>query len=259
ARDARTALDASDARDALDASDALDALAALDASDALASLKRFAAWCVNRGGWWYASEFSWLSTTYFGAKQIRKPEVARWSEPVLNAFLAGAWFVHWTDDTLFWIAKPVVHTETIPNGLRRLHNDSFAAVESDLENLYFLHGVLVPAFVVVKPEWITTRHIGTEKNAEVQRLMIERYGWTRYLADMRATVIDSRQNDVECTREALMQIADKKVLVCHCPSTARVYAMEVDPQVTTAEQAQNYLWSGSRLAQNQKLNIIGRS
>ena len=185
--------------------------------------------------------------------------MSRWSKPVLDAYLAGVWFVFWTEDTLYWIAKPIVATETTGDGQRRLHHETLGAVQSDLENLYFLNGVSVPAFVVVRPDWITLQHIKSESNEEVRRIMIERYGWTRYLADMGAVVIDSRRNDVECTREALMQLAETKVLVCHCPSTARIYAMEVDPRISSAEEAQSYLWSGSRLAQRQKLNIIGRS
>ena len=68
-------------------------------------------------------------------------------------------------------------------------------ITSDLENLYFLHGVMVPAFVVVKPEWITLNHIETETNAEVRRIMIGRYGYERYLNDAKAVCVDSCSED----------------------------------------------------------------
>jgi hypothetical protein len=48
---------------------------------------------------------------------------------------------------------------------------------------------MVPAFVVVKPEWITLKHIETEDNAEVRRVMIERYGTARYIKDSGAEVV----------------------------------------------------------------------
>lgn len=96
-----------------------------------------------------------------------------------EAFIAGVWFVYWTESTLYWVAKPTVHKERP----RRLHCADGPAIESDIENLYFWHGVLVPSFVVVKPEWITTKHIETEDNAEVRRVMIERYGESRYIVD----------------------------------------------------------------------------
>ena len=71
-----------------------------------------------------------------------------------------------------------LHTELIRN-VRRLHNDKHAAVESDVENLYFWHGVLVPEFVVVRPDSITIRHIDDETNAEVRRVKLERFGGER--------------------------------------------------------------------------------
>ena len=189
ARAARAAIDAIDARAARDAIDARDAIAAIDARaaraarDAISSIDRFAAWCVqSSAGWWWRWELSWISTTWFGAKQTQKASVTEWAKPVLDAFLAGAWILYWTDDTLYWVSKPTVHTEKTPQG-NRLHNDKYAALESDVKNIYFWHGVMVPAFVVVKPEWITIKHIETEENAEIRRVMIEQYGQARYLVD----------------------------------------------------------------------------
>ena len=178
--DARTALTALDARDALTARTARTARNARDALDALTSIHRFAAWCIQANGWgWWRFDISWVSTTAFGATT---KEVKAWSGPMLEAFVAGCWMLHWTEDTLYWIAKPTVHKETSPGGIR-LHNDKYAALESDVENLYFWHGVLVPAFVVVRPDWITVKHIETESNVEVRRVMVERYGESRYIAD----------------------------------------------------------------------------
>jgi hypothetical protein len=106
----------------------------------------------------------------------------------LGAFLNGCWLIFWTADTLYWVAKPAVHTEQTEEG-KRLHNDSYAALESDVENLYFVHGVLVPAFVVVRPDWITIEHIRNEENAEVRRVMTERMGWDRFCAEAKLKVI----------------------------------------------------------------------
>ncbi|MCR4299885.1 MAG: hypothetical protein NUV75_14255, partial [Gallionella sp.] len=127
-------------------------------------------------------DLSWITTIAFGARQLHKSAVAAWSEPLLDAFVAGAWLLHWTADTLYWVAKPAVHVETI-DGRRRLHNEVAAALESDVENLYFWHGVLVPEIVVMRPERITLQHIASEHNAEVRRVMIERYGEDRYIVD----------------------------------------------------------------------------
>lgn len=165
---------------------ALAALAArADLRSALASLQRFAAWCTQ-SGWWWDWDLSWLACYYPGAVQLDKKLVLPWSEAVYDAFLAGGWILFWTDDTLFWASKPRVHTEKVQSSgvsVRRLHNPDYAAVESDVENVYFWHGVLVPAFVVTRPDWITLDHISAENNAEVRRVFIERYGLSRYLVD----------------------------------------------------------------------------
>jgi hypothetical protein len=126
---------------------------------------------------------SWLSVTLFGALQLNLSAVQAWAEPVFDAFLAGGWMLYWTEDTLYWAAKPEVHKEATAQGLERLHNSSGPALRSDIENLYFWHGVMVPAFVVTRPDWITLKHIADEDNAEVRRVFIERYGLSRYLLD----------------------------------------------------------------------------
>jgi hypothetical protein len=179
-------MDALAARAARDALDAMDALAALDNAP-----HRFAQWCIQaRGWWWYNWDLSWMSTMEFGARQRNYPKVSAWSLPLLNAFISGCWLLYWTDDTLYWVAKPTVHVDR-SNGNRRLHKASSAAVESDVENIYFLNGVLVPAFVVVKPEWITIDHIRNEENAEVRRCMIERMGWDRFCEQANMRIIHS--------------------------------------------------------------------
>jgi len=101
---------------------------------------------------------------------IAVPEALR--RPLFEAFVCGCWLIYWADDTLYWVAKPTVHREL---GTQRLHHDTRAALESDIVNLYFWHGVMVPAFVILKPDLITIAHIDRETNAEVRRVMIERY------------------------------------------------------------------------------------
>lgn len=120
-----------------------------------------------------------MASIYIGARQTQNVNVQAWSKPVFDAFVAGAWFLYWTENTLYWVAKPVMHHEVV-DGEKRLHNDSYAAIESDAENIYFWHGVMVPAFVVTYPEWIKINHIESEENAEVRRVMIERYESVRY-------------------------------------------------------------------------------
>ena len=71
---ARAARDASAALDASDASAALAARAASAAIAALISIQRFAAWAIQLGWWWYDWDISWISCTYFGARQLKKKD-----------------------------------------------------------------------------------------------------------------------------------------------------------------------------------------
>jgi hypothetical protein len=197
ARDARAALDARDARDAqaaLDALDARDAQAALDARDARdaqAGIHRFACWCIQSAGWWwYRWECSWLATTWFGAQQLKLDAVAAWSRPLLDAFVSGAWLLHWTEHTLYWVAKPTVHTE-VANGRPRLHCVTGPALDSDVEPLYFWHGLLVPDHVVMFPGRITAEEIQGERNVEVRRILLERFGPARYIEAIGARCIQA--------------------------------------------------------------------
>ena len=154
--------------------------------------------------------------------------------------------VFWTPETLYWVSKPVVSVERIPSG-RRLHHDRFAAVLSDVENLYFLHGVIVPAFVVVRPDWITLKHIEGENNSEVQRLMIERWagGWERFLVETGAAKLDERRNERDQQMETLYRMRDgRQRIAVSDPSTGRRYVLGVPREVENCQAAQNWLSNG---------------
>jgi hypothetical protein len=122
-----------------------------------------------RGSMW---ELSWTVCALFGAIERRKAAVEACLRPLFEAFVCGCWLLYWAGDTLYWVAKPTVRCE--PGARRmRLHHDAHAALESDIVNLYFRHGLLVPLFAIAGP--ITITDIDQETNAEIRRVMIERY------------------------------------------------------------------------------------
>jgi hypothetical protein len=122
-----------------------------------------------RAGWGSLWDLSWRVCALFDRK---RPAVEAWLRPLFEAFACGCWLLYWAGDTLYWVAKPTVHREP---GTQRLHHDTHAALASDFVNLHFWHGVMVPAFVIARPDLITLAHIDQEQNAEVRRVMIERY------------------------------------------------------------------------------------
>ena len=113
-----------------------------------------------------------------------------WARPLLDAFRAGCWYLYWTDETLYWVAKPTLHKDPTPN-TRRLHRADGPALESDGENVYFWHGVLVPAFVILRPEEITVQHILYESNMVVRRVLLTRFGEGRFLTESGALPLDA--------------------------------------------------------------------
>lgn len=66
----------------------------------------------------------------------------------------------------------------------RPHCETGAAIRyPDGFSIFAIHGVRVPERIIVAPKSITTAEIESEANAEVRRVMIQRYGTGRYLLD----------------------------------------------------------------------------
>jgi hypothetical protein len=57
--------------------------------------------------------------------------------------------------------------------------------------LYAWHGIRVPAWIIEHPERVTIAGINAETNAEIRRVMIDRYGYERYLQESGAVEISA--------------------------------------------------------------------
>jgi hypothetical protein len=72
-----------------------------------------------------------------------------------------------------------------------LHCESRAAIEyRDGWGVYAWHGVRVPDWIILQPELITVEKIDQEQNAEIRRVMLERYGFPRFMRDAGAEILD---------------------------------------------------------------------
>lgn len=218
-------------------------MAAMAASGPSA-LQRFAAWYIQGRPWWWDQETSLLACHFPGALQSGKAGQLAWAEPIFDAFLAGAWLVRWTGSTLYWVAKPTLHMERSAAG-RRFHHSEGAAFESDVESLYYWHGVLVPDFVVLCPERITAKIALEEENAEVRRVMIERMGMERFLAEAGAKKIHTCEDFTHPESSLNLFSVDLpgdperrlRVLGMKDPSTGRRYFLRVPPSIDRADDA----------------------
>jgi hypothetical protein len=132
-----------------------------------------------------------------------------------------------------------------------LHNDSGMAIQwHDGYGLWMIDGYQVPEALVMHPELQTLDDINAEKNAEIKRIRINKFGWSRYLSESNAILLDT--NLTGYAWETLIACDGYKVLCTYDPSTGRPYALEVDIACTTCEEAQRYL-----LAPNEVCGLLG--
>lgn len=155
---------------------------------------------------------------------------------------------------------------------RRLHSEDGPSVRwRDGTDTWHLRGMEVPSQVVLEPEKQSIQAIIWETNEERRVVRIERFagttatpgqGWLRFLDEAQAECVDSRRNDVEGTREALMRMrgmtnmsndGTTNHLVATCP-TGRVVCLEVPRTIETCEAASRWL-AGDRAG----TRIIGRT
>jgi hypothetical protein len=113
---------------------------------------------------------------------------------------AGPWYAH--SDFLMVSERPrEIHREIhrgpadprLPRGwhVHRLHRmDGPAICWPDGWGIHVIHGRRVPAWLVERPYALTVQVIESERNTELRRLMIERYGWARYITECGAEVVD---------------------------------------------------------------------
>jgi hypothetical protein len=73
----------------------------------------------------------------------------------------------------------------------RLHcEDGPAVTYPDGWAIYAIHGVRVPEWIIEDSGKISVEKIDSAANSEIQRVMIERFGWERYSAECQANIID---------------------------------------------------------------------
>jgi len=130
-------------------------------------------------------EAGWLSFYAFFRDACTLESARRLDGLIQVAESAGWW---WPFAGAVVLTERPVHLARDARG--RLHCVDRAAIEySDGWGVYAWHGVRVPERVIKAPETITAAEIDGEQNAEVRRVMAERYGLARYLADSGAKQI----------------------------------------------------------------------
>jgi hypothetical protein len=104
------------------------------------------------------------------------------------------WYPH--RDFLLLCERPIaLHWEHVRRGGRivaQLHRGDGPAISwADGWSIHASHGRRVPGWVLTSPARITVQSIEEERNTEVRRVMLEQYGWSRFISDCRADVVDA--------------------------------------------------------------------
>jgi hypothetical protein len=99
---------------------------------------------------------------------------------------SAGWY--WPHEHICWVCERQSGVYLDDQG--RIHNETGLAVAfPDGWGVYAIHGVRVPEYVIMRPEEITVADIQGERNTEIRRIKLDRYGADRYLVDSGAKEI----------------------------------------------------------------------
>jgi len=111
----------------------------------------------------------------------------------------------------------------------RLHNeDGPALAYPDGFSIYAAHGVRLPEYVIERPQEITPEKIKHENNAEIRRMMLAKYGESRYLEAIGAQAIH-QDGYGQLFRVEFWGDEPLAMVRYIDPSTGRIYFHRVDP------------------------------
>jgi hypothetical protein len=124
----------------------------------------------------------------------------------------------------------------------RPHNDTGPSHRwRDGWELHYIHGVRVTKQIVEAPHTITVEQIEKEENAEVRRVMVERYGLERYLKDSNAQKIHEDDYGILYRKE---QPDDEPLVMVKVVNSTpeadgsyKDYFLRVPPTITRAREA----------------------
>lgn len=101
-------------------------------------------------------------------------------------------------------------------------------------------GIPIDRRIAFHPESLAVDELLQEKNAERRRALLDRFGYSRFLEEADAEILDQDSDPGgprQLLRVALPGDEDLIALSCHCPSTQRHYIIRVPPTTTTCHQA----------------------
>jgi hypothetical protein len=167
--------------------------------------------------------------------QMRR-HISIW-EPFLDASEAGLWVFWVVEHEIVAVPRPILR------GIQgRLHHDTLPAVEWPSSQPWWVwRGVRVPREVIEDPGAITLATIAAERNVELRRILIERYGHARYLSDLGARPVSTDDFGtlywVEMPGDEPLALVKVVNSTPEPDGTRKDYFLRVPPRIKTAQAA----------------------
>jgi hypothetical protein len=132
------------------------------------------------------------------------------AKPLRQAFENGL-FLYWiTPDTIVCTPQPALHSMN-----NVLHCESGPAVQWIDESYWFWRGRQVPQWVIEEKHKLNPRAIVTERNAELRRVMLEIYGFGRWISETGATLISEDVNHGQPRKLYEATLAGGRIRILH--------------------------------------------
>jgi hypothetical protein len=158
--------------------------------------------------------------------------------PLLEAYGAGLWLYWVLHQEVVAVARPALRTVDA-----MLHApDGPAVAWTGGARYYFWRGMEVPARLIMEPEELRAREIVGERNRELQRVMLERFGYDRFILELAAVPVQA-DGFGTLYRIHMGQYRESLALVHVTNSTPELdgsrkrYFLRVPPNVRTAHEA----------------------
>lgn len=123
----------------------------------------------------------------------------------------------------------------------RLHSDKEKAIEyPDGNGIYCIHGIEVEEKIVMRPDEITIKEIDEQSNAEVRRVMISKFGESKFLLKSKAKIIAKDEFGELYSRKMLNDEALTMIRVLNSTpepdGSTKIYWLRVPPWVKTPQE-----------------------
>jgi hypothetical protein len=196
------------------------------------------------GGWWGSPAYVGFLREVCGLELA--PEIAAKADAWARACTAASWW--WPHREFVIACEPPIALHRDAQG--RLHcADGPSIAWGDGWSLWHWHGQAIAQRIIEQPESITVAEIDAEFNAELRRVMIERYGTARYVRDSGAVEVDVWTDEAGQPVRLLRRDVpdDEPIVMLHLINSTvdpdgqrREYWRRVPPTMRSAWAARNW-------------------